>query len=55
MAHAVHARHVDTIRNRMTALDGLPRFVLRQTELVLLCGMPADSSRVKQHLSALQG
>ena len=52
--HAIHACHVDAVGNRVTALDRLPRVILRRAELLLLRRMPADRRRVKQHFGALQ-
>src|SRR5438552_2970971 len=38
----------------MSPLDGAPRIVLSDAELRFLRGMPADRSRIKQHVRALQ-
>ena len=54
-ADAVDTRDIDAVGDGMRTLDGLPGVVLGLAELGLLCGMPADSGGIEEHLGALQG
>src|SRR6202020_1163704 len=53
-ADAIHHRHVDSVCDSVSALNGAPGIVLDHAELGLLRGMPTDCSGIKKHRSALQ-
>src|SRR5262249_35776533 len=53
-ADAVHRDDEAAVRDRMAALDRLPRGVLPRPELRLFVRMPADRRRVDEDLGALQ-
>jgi len=46
--------NIEPVRDRVGSLDGLPRIVLRLTELRLLGGVPPDRCRVEQQLCSGQ-
>ena len=54
VADAIHRRDVNSVGDRMRALNGPPRVELRRAVLLLLAGMPADRGRIKQNVRALQ-
>ena len=52
-ADSVHDRDVDSVGNRVRALDGAPGIVLSDAKLGLLRRMPSDGRRVKENRRAL--
>src|SRR5579862_6353484 len=54
-ANAIYDCHINTIRDRVSPLDGAPSIVLCHTEFGFLRGMPADRRGIKKNGSALQG
>jgi len=52
--NAVHDGNIHAIGDGMGALNRFPGIVLGGAVLLLLSGMPADRSRIEQHLRALQ-
>ena len=54
VSHAVRRRDEDAVGDRVRALDGAPRILLRLAELRLLRRMPADRRRVEQDVGAEQ-
>ncbi len=53
-ADAIHGGDPAAVRNRMTALNRLPRVELLLAVLRFLRRMPADGSRIEQDIGTLQ-
>src|SRR5207248_3306109 len=54
VADAIWDRDIATICDRVTALNGFPRRILRFAKLLLLAWVPANSRRVENNFRAAQ-
>src|SRR5207248_7983439 len=52
VSHAVHHRNINSICDRVRALDSAPCIVLRRPVLLFLCRVAAYRGRVEEHLGA---
>src|ERR1019366_9476545 len=53
-ANAIHDRHINAVRDRVSPLDRPPGIVLGHAELRLLCRMPSNCRRIEEYLRSLQ-